>query len=103
MKEADVLTLTSDSEGMPSVILESLSLGTPVVATPAGGIPEVVLPGINGFLCRKDDPIDVAKHLIEALSRFWDKEKLKESVKAYAWTSLSEQLYSYYKQVVGLE
>lgn len=103
MKEADVLTLTSDNEGMPSVILESLSLGTPVVATAAGGVPEVVLDGVNGFLCRRNDPIDVAMHLIEALSRSWDMEKLKASAKAYAWTSLSERLYHYYRLLIGME
>ena len=103
MKEADVLILTSDNEGMPSVILESLSLGTPVVATAVGGVPEVVIDGVNGFLCRRNDPIDIAMHLIEALSRSWDEEILKSSVKAYAWTSLSERLYDYYRRlrVVG--
>lgn len=101
MKEADVLILTSDNEGMPSVVLESLSLGTPVVATPIGGVPEVVLDGVNGFLCRRNDPIDVAMHIIEALTRSWDVEKIKATVKAYAWTSLGEKLYNYYKQLIG--
>ena len=100
MKEADVLLLTSDNEGMPSVILESLSVGTPVVATAVGGVPEVVLDGVNGFLCQRNDPANIAIHLIEAMSRPWNVEKLKESVKPYAWTALGEQLYSYYKWVI---
>lgn len=41
-READALILMSEREGMPNVILESLACGTPVLATPVGGIPELL-------------------------------------------------------------
>lgn len=101
IKEADLLILTSDNEGMPSVVLESLSLGTPVVATTVGGVPEVIVDGVNGFLCRKNDPVDIGMHLVEALSYPWDMERIKSSVKRYALSYLCEQFYLYYKSLIG--
>ncbi|OVE80040.1 hypothetical protein BVY02_01585 [bacterium J17] len=41
MNKANCLLITSDSEGIPSVLLEALSLNLPVVCTAVGGIPEV--------------------------------------------------------------
>ncbi len=42
IREANVLVMSSKQEGLGSVILHALALGTPVVATAAGGIPEVL-------------------------------------------------------------
>ena len=41
---ADVFVLSSKSEGLGSVVLNALALGRPVVATAAGGIPEILPP-----------------------------------------------------------
>jgi len=50
-REVDILVLTSDWEGTPNVILEAGASGLPVVATRAGGAPDVVRDGETGFLC----------------------------------------------------
>ncbi len=42
--EADVFVMSSQEEGLGSVILSALALGRPVVATAAGGIPEILAP-----------------------------------------------------------
>jgi len=47
---ADALVVSSTMEGMPLVILESLCAGLPVISTPAGGIPDIVEYGSNGFI-----------------------------------------------------
>jgi len=46
IREADVFVMSSKEEGLGSVILNALALGKPVVATAAGGIPEI-LPAAN--------------------------------------------------------
>lgn len=50
LQAADVFVLNSIHETMPHVILEAISMQTPVVATRVGGIPEIVDDGITGLL-----------------------------------------------------
>jgi glycosyltransferase involved in cell wall biosynthesis len=47
---ADVVTLPSFGEGLPSVVCEAMLAGRAVVATPVGGIPEIVRDDVSGRL-----------------------------------------------------
>jgi glycosyltransferase involved in cell wall biosynthesis len=44
------LVLSSFAEGLPIVVMEALALGRPVITTFIGGIPELVQPGVSGWL-----------------------------------------------------
>jgi colanic acid/amylovoran biosynthesis glycosyltransferase len=50
IEEARALVLPSFAEGLPVVIMEALALGRPVLSTYVAGIPELVRPGVNGWL-----------------------------------------------------
>ncbi len=49
-----------DSEGLPTVIMEAMAIGVPVVATRHAGIPEVVSDGVSGLLVPEADPTALA-------------------------------------------
>lgn len=61
-KEAKMLIMTSDYEGMPNVMLEALASSVPVVSTdcPCGGPKMIIKNGINGFLVPVGDSHKVA-------------------------------------------
>jgi teichuronic acid biosynthesis glycosyltransferase TuaC len=71
MAAADVITLPSYSEGHPNVLVEAAACGRPAVATPVGGIPEVV-DAAGGILVPPRDAPALAGGLREALARTWD-------------------------------
>jgi glycosyltransferase involved in cell wall biosynthesis len=48
MNVADVLALTSRTEGFPTTVIEALSCGLPVVVTPVNAAHEIVRAGVNG-------------------------------------------------------
>lgn len=50
MAGADAFVLSSQWEGMPNVVLESMAQGVPTVATPVGGVPELIEDGVTGWL-----------------------------------------------------
>ncbi len=57
---ADLVVLTSRSEGIPLVLMEAMVRGKPVLAPAITGIPELVLDGKNGFLYRPGSVEDFA-------------------------------------------
>lgn len=82
---ADGSLLSSTWENFPHTVVESLAVGTPVIATSVGGVPEVVTDGENGLLV---PPGDVPR-LAEAIRRFYEEEGLRERLSAAAAPSVA--------------
>ena len=76
LRWADVLVLTSRTEGLPGVILEASAAGVPVVAFGVGGVSEAVEDGVTGFVT---DPGD-EKAMAVALDRLARDESLRRSM-----------------------
>lgn len=72
----DILVLPSlYKEGLPNVILESLAMKTPIIASNIGGISEVLQDGQNGYLV-EPGKIDL---LAEAINKIWiDQKKYRQ-------------------------
>jgi len=74
IKECDVYVQASevdkysnDRDGIPNAVLESMALGTPVVATEVGGIPEVIHHGKTGLLTPPGNSSKLAKAMLQVL------------------------------------
>ncbi|PNQ72097.1 hypothetical protein C1T31_13405 [Hanstruepera neustonica] len=75
MTDADLLLLPSVEEGIANVVLEAMSLGTLVLSTDCGGMTEVIVPGVNGF-------ITPVRHVDQMADNILAISKLSESEKA---------------------
>jgi glycosyltransferase involved in cell wall biosynthesis len=68
LDESTLLAMSSESEGLPRVIMEAFARGRPVVATAAGGIPDAVKTGRNGMVVERGDAAALADALVRVLS-----------------------------------
>jgi colanic acid/amylovoran biosynthesis glycosyltransferase len=64
---ARIFVLPSFAEGLPVVIMEALALERPVISTYVAGIPELVKPGVNGWLVPAGDVDSLVNAIREAL------------------------------------
>ena len=60
LKDADVFVLISEHETFGLVYLEAMLQGCITVAAWEGGVDGIIKDGVNGFLCKQDDPEDLA-------------------------------------------
>jgi glycosyltransferase involved in cell wall biosynthesis len=67
LASATVSVVSSRQEAFGLATIESLAVGTPVVASNVGGIPEIIRDGIDGFLIPSEDPGALARRLIQVL------------------------------------
>jgi glycosyltransferase involved in cell wall biosynthesis len=64
---ADVFIFPSRADNLPLVLQESMACGTPMVSFKIGGIPDLVRPGVTGYLAQPGDTQDFAQGIIQLL------------------------------------
>ncbi len=62
-RAADIFAISSSEEGLCSSLLDAMYFRLPVVATRAGGIPELVTDGLNGYIVPVNDHVSFADRL----------------------------------------
>ena len=75
------------NECMPLTILEAMQHGLPVVSTDEGAVPDMVVDGENGFVCRRKD----AEGLAQALERLLQDEALRHRMGAEGYRRYKEK------------
>ena len=82
----DLFILTSETESFGLAALEAMACEVPVISTNTGGIPEVNIEGVTGYLSNIGDVEDMAKNALKLLSN----EELLLTFKANALTKAKE-------------
>ncbi|HEY3384897.1 MAG TPA: glycosyltransferase family 4 protein [Saprospiraceae bacterium] len=68
MQSLDLFLITSVTEGLGTIVLEAFAAGVPVVATRAGGIPEMVTDEVTGLLAAPRDVDALSKAVLRVLN-----------------------------------
>lgn len=88
---ADVSCLSSDREGWPNVVLESLACGTPVVATNVGAVPEILSSPELGIVV-EPDAAALRDGLCQALRRSWDQKRISDYALTRTWDDVAREV-----------
>ncbi|MFQ6114339.1 MAG: glycosyltransferase family 4 protein, partial [bacterium] len=107
MAAADVAVLASSSdytpEASPLVVLEALAMGTPVVASNLGGIPEILHDGKTGYLVPPRDSVALADAILRLLQQEQIAREMGRVGQAWVREQFSAAQYSTKIQNVVLE
>jgi N-acetyl-alpha-D-glucosaminyl L-malate synthase BshA len=102
---SDLIILPSETESFGLVALEAMAAKTPVISTNTGGLPEVNIQGITGFLSNVGDTDEMAKNAINILK---DEAVLKqfkqnafEQAKKFSLDQILPAYLKVYKEVLA--
>ena len=77
----DVFVHPSLRDGMPNAVLEAMACGKTVIATPVGGVLDVIMDGVNGLLVNVNDVDGLSQKIAEALSQPEKREAVGRSAR----------------------
>lgn len=102
----DIFIMTSNEEGLGSSLLDAMSVGLPIIATKAGGIPEIVENDYNGILCNIADSHSLANAIIKLVNnielRNIYSNNSKKKVEAFSIENTAKKYLILYHKLLNL-
>jgi glycosyltransferase involved in cell wall biosynthesis len=103
MASAEIYISTSVDEGLPTSLIEAMALKKAVITTGVGGVPEIIIDGVNGLLTPPRLPERMARLIERLLKDSVLAERLgkaaAESVRDFSWNSIAQKYQSIYQEV----
>lgn len=105
MAGARALIFPSEQEGLPLTVLEAAAMGLPTLAQPKSALPEVVYPGVTGWLL-PEDPLDAWAARLHTILNWSPAERQHFGqvarafmVERHSWDAVARQYAALYRQV----
>lgn len=94
LKQSDFLILPSHTEGLPLIILEAAAMGTPVIASAVGGIPEIIIDAHNGILVPAQNQEALKRAIDDARRPGIDYQQNAYELSAKIWEIYSPEVWA---------
>ncbi len=96
---SDLFLLTSSTESFGLAALEAMASYVPVISTNAGGLPEVNITGVSGYMSNVGDIDDMVKNSLEILSDDKTNNKFKENARKQAENYDIHKIVPFYESI----
>lgn len=103
LNDLRLLVLPTHSDAFPTIILEAMACGTPVLSTPVGAIPDIIKDGETGFIMENNLPECIAENILGVLN-YQNLDKIVKNARR-----LVEEKYTYdatverWRKILNLE
>jgi teichuronic acid biosynthesis glycosyltransferase TuaC len=98
---ADASVLSSSREGWANVLLESMACGTPVVASPIWGNPEVVRAPAAGVITRENSPAGIVEGVRQLFVAGVSREATRAYAEPFSWDETTSGQLALFRGVLG--
>ncbi|MBD2081298.1 glycosyltransferase [Leptolyngbya sp. FACHB-17] len=103
---SDLFVFPTRADNSPLVLQESIACGTPTISFNVGGVPDLVRPGITGYLAAAEDAVDLSQGIASLLEDHAVRQKLSQSCRAvaleeYSLTLQAQRHIQLYQQLLG--
>ena len=98
MNACDVLVLTSDSEGSPTVIKGALACNLPIVSVDVGDAREVIKDATNCHIC-KQDPVNIAERIKSVLNNNI-RTVARNNIKHLSSKKITREIMEVYREII---
>jgi glycosyltransferase involved in cell wall biosynthesis len=101
----DLFVFPSPTETFGNVVLEALASGTPVIGANAGGVKNIISPGVTGYLCEPGNAEDFIKNILYGLDNETLRVQMASNARKYAltqkWDQIFEDVIHQYSSVIN--
>jgi glycosyltransferase involved in cell wall biosynthesis len=106
LSAADVLLLTSDTEGLPGVVLEAAYFRVPSVSSDVGGIKECINDGESGYIVSKENIDEFAAKVIRLLANDEHREEIgraafQKVIGSFTIGRITEKYVNFFSEICG--